>query len=770
MIQNRFPGLRNPLFLGGLGFLALNLFLFGDVLLDGHRILSSPQADLFLHFAAWRQFGFHELGRGHLALWNPHFLCGAPFFGGFEAALLYPPNWLYMVLPLPLAINSGIVLHVFLTGYFTYLWCLYRGLRPLAGFTAGTVFMLGGAYFLHVYAGHLPNLCTMTWVPLLFLALDGGIQRPSLGWPLLGVFSVSMQILAGHPQYVYFTAILAFLYTGLNMVGKGFRPLANFAAVYSGACLVTAVQGWTGFQAVLECGRSIPLEYRTASSFSLPPENLLTLVFPDFFGSLSTPPYWGRWYLWEVSLFMGVGAFFLALLAIVEVDRRRRRWALTLAASALVLAMGAATPLYRFFYECVPFFKGFRGVCKFDFVASLFLAMLSGMGLDHLIRSKELPRWPSLLAALTAFLSALAGLVLYESTKQGLEGGWAQWFSSIHWLRKTVGSMDPPDRLNYVVESGLHAARSLWIGGGVCGLVSVLFRFGRRRPSMAVGMALLCICELLVFARANRPTFEFAAFEKSVEEVRGIYRRDPGDYRVYGTASLSLAAGGYDVWEDEPMVLGRYGRFICYSQGLGENQLFSTAPILKKIGKIFGMIRLKYLVSTDQEPFGIYPTPFKLLPRMRILNRWEVVPDGKKMLPILSDPAFDPGRKVLLEEPPGILPGPGKAEGTVGWKDLSTDAIEITADLPKAAILLITDNYSRGWKALAEPDSIQKNYRVLPADYILRAIPMAAGKHHLVLDYAPTAFAAGKWVSILSCLLYVVILIRFWKPLIFKRK
>src|SRR5260221_9924200 len=157
---------------GILGLAFLNLLLFGDIFFNGQgRILSSSQADLYLHFAAWRQFAFDQLRQGHLVLWNPYYLCGSPFFGNFESAILYPLNWLYLIFPLSLAINVGIVLHVFLAGFFTYLWASHRGLHPLSCFIAGTSFMFGGAYFLHVFAGHLPNLCTMVWAPLVFLAL-----------------------------------------------------------------------------------------------------------------------------------------------------------------------------------------------------------------------------------------------------------------------------------------------------------------------------------------------------------------------------------------------------------------------------------------------------------------------------------------------------------------------------------------------------------------------------------------------------------------------
>jgi hypothetical protein len=97
--------------------------------------------------------------------------------------------------------------------------------------------------------------------------------------------------------------------------------------------------------------------------------------------------------------------------------------------------------------------------------------------------------------------------------------------------------------------------------------------------------------------------------------------------------------------------------------------------------------------------------------------------------------------------------------------------MEIQADLPKPALLLISDNYSPGWRAFPEPDSVQQKFRILPGDYILRAIPLEAGRQHFRLQYRPWIFILGKWVSILSTLLFIGILIlHLSKPTIFQKK
>jgi hypothetical protein len=85
----------------------------------------------------------------------------------------------------------------------------------------------------------------------------------------------------------------------------------------------------------------------------------------------------------------------------------------------------------------------------------------------------------------------------------------------------------------------------------------------------------------------------------------------------------------------------------------------------------------------------------------------------------------------------------------------STDWLEIEADAPQPAILLITDVYTPAWRAVALPGSSQSHYDLQPADYILRVVPLAAGHHRLRVEYAPAAYRAGKWVSVISWLVFI---------------
>jgi uncharacterized membrane protein YfhO len=80
------------------------------------------------------------------------------------------------------------------------------------------------------------------------------------------------------------------------------------------------------------------------------------------------------------------------------------------------------------------------------------------------------------------------------------------------------------------------------------------------------------------------------------------------------------------------------------------------------------------------------------------------------------------------------------------------DSLTVEADAASPALLLITDPYSRDWRAVALPGSAQARYDLLPADYILRAVPLAAGHHRLRIEYAPPSFRIGLAVSALAAL------------------
>ena len=65
------------------------------------------------------------------------------------------------------------------------------------------------------------------------------------------------------------------------------------------------------------------------------------------------------------------------------------------------------------------------------------------------------------------------------------------------------------------------------------------------------------------------------------------------------------------------------------------------------------------------------------------------------------------------------------------------------------SLLLITDVYDDSWRVRPFNDSSQRSYQLLPADYVLRGVPLSAGQHHLRLEYVPPFFTGGVVVSLI---------------------
>ena len=737
--------------------------VFGDVLCTDTRVLSKDGEDLADIFLHWQQFGARELRSGHLPLWNPHVYAGAPYFGAFQPALAYPPSWLGLVLSAPVATNVGIALHFFAGGFWTYLWTSRRRLHPAACVLAGLVFMFCGAHFLQLYRGHLPQLRTVVWAPLILLAVDGVVETVALKWILLGMVAVALQVLAGHIQQTFYTALVVGCYASLCWLraAQRLRVAAGLAAMYAGGAALAAVQLLTGLDAVSESARG-RLSYAIAASFAFPPENLLTLILPGIFGDMVSEPYWGRWTLSEMSLFIGCAPFLLALYAVIAGTHERKRFSFALTLVVLVLAFGYYTPLFRLLYEYAPWFGSFRGTRNFTFLAALFLAMLAAVGFDLLLRARPPARWPALVAVGAGVALLAAGAAILALATSGADGRWAQLLASID-VTDDAFRYYPVDRSgDFAMHAGMHAARSMFVAAITFLVLGCLWLAVQRRRRLAYAIALVACVELLVYARYTRPSFDAAERLRAADQVSAFMKQMGDDARVLSNEPyVAMSAGAYDLWGDDPMVLRRYADLIAFTQGRSLDEVQIMA--ISRVPRLFGMLRLRYLLRLDGARVHATATSLVEMPRATLVPNWRLVADRDQRFAAMADPNFDPRDTVLLEAEPDPLPASAGGRGSVSLTDLSSDVIEIRAELPEPAILVINDNYSAGWKATALAESPQRAYTVMPANHTLRAISLAAGAHHLRLEYRPRAFVVGLWITTVSVAAYMLALVWIWR-------
>ncbi len=673
-------------------------------------IFSNFGSDLVPFYLPDREFGFSQLRQGHIPFWNPYVYSGSPYFIDFQNALFYPPNWIFLFLDTRIAINTSIVMHVFMAGLFAFLWFAHRRLHPAACLLGGVVFMLCGPYYLQISEGHLSNFCTMTWIPLILLAVEGWRENRTTRWLALGVLSVTLQILAGHPQYVFYTFLAVGAYGLVLLPGtKGkWKFLAGLAFFYLFSACLVAVQLLPTLFSLPETLRGHGFQMEEVYSFSLPPENILTLFLPQIWGGAMD--YFGRGDYGETSLFMGVTAFWLSLTGLF-LSPKESRIPFLLAFLAFLLALGPQTFLFRGLFDLFPFSQGFRAAYRFGLFTPFFLGITAVLQLHRLFQGEKVPRFLPLLAG------AMGGISLLS----------VPFFPALY-----MSSL-----IRFGLLSLLFAA-SLWAAE----------KTRRGRNSLLFLLVLIGLCELILFARDNRPVFDYRQFEARQSALNTLSLSIPADARIYAPFGDTVGPFDQGIWGFNNMVLYRYARFIGASQGLP-----AYVPIAHPIhrdGPPLGLLRYGYRVEDSFKGIQAIPTHLKLMKRAQFIDGFEIKKGENEIISGLLDSRFDPARKVLLEEPPVPMPIPSAHLGRVELKDLSTDEVEIWADLDHPSILLLSDSYSKGWSIQPLDPGAPQPYRILPADLTLKAVPLTAGRHHFLMRYIPPYFELGKWISLVS--------------------
>ena len=476
--------------------------------------------DVVAYFYPYRHYAAEALLAGSVPLWNPYLFAGVPFLANIQTAVFYPPNLLYVLFPTSLAINLSIILHVFVAGLSAYLYarCALE-LERFAGLVAAAAYMYSGFFAAHT--GHLNQVATASWAPLVILALHLVVRERTLKSVVLAGVVLAIQLLAGHPQEFYYTALVVAAYVpyvAVVMYRFGWATLgalALAAAAVGVAGLLAAAQLLPTLELSAQSYRSGSLTPEQATVFPVAGHRLLDSILPGFVGS----PYV------EVVGYVGFLATLLALAALVFAFRSSyvRFFALT-ALVALTLSFGSGTPLYGVLFEYLPGFAAFRVPGRWLLVFVLSLSFLAGIGASVVIRrAREPRRWPDLPRFLAPVLASIC-VVAVLSSVPWRPNGERVWLPGAHQL-------------------------SIWVAVGSASCLLICLVLGGRLRGIVSQSILTAfvIAELLVADQAMHhhqfgPSSLLSERDASVESLRATI----GSERVLSLVSPDLALAEED--------------------------------------------------------------------------------------------------------------------------------------------------------------------------------------------------------------------------------
>ncbi|MGQ9677764.1 MAG: YfhO family protein [bacterium] len=735
--------------------------------------------------------------RRHLtiALWQPQILCGQPTVAAFFGDLFYPTLLLRLIFPVHLVWVWTFYIHTFLAGLGTYLFLKELKLNTPAAFIAGVAYMFSGSLLTLTLAGHDGRLIGSSLMPLALFLICRGMQRRRLLWFLLSGLTLALQLLSGHIQKAYYTALLLVAYFLFNLIGVirrekkprlALRLLVYFilGAVFAGG--VAAIQYLPIYGNLPYGARGADRGYEFATSWSMPVAEILDLLTPYFSGSLWN--YWGKNPFKLHSEYLGILPLFFALVGIFRKGKNPevKFFSITLIITIL-MAWGGNTPFYRLPYYLLPGISKFRGPGMIFFIASFSIAVLTGYGLNYLLNHKEQiteKGVPPLLLYAGAVILLLFFIAL---TSQNFLANLLN-----------VGPRLKQFETNYPsFIKGLLFALLIWTLG--C-LALFLFKRNRIKPllftiavaitmTFDIGFSLKLWNNNQGYIRSIPAPTEYFAPDEVVQFLKNdttIYRVLPLNYERSDEGELwyyNIFSTGGQI----PNPLQTYQDFI----GAGKSVLFQANNLLNP--NFMNLLNVKYIITYNlpsdvshydaqsqqiinqlniyfNQPqfkktftgarYAIYEN-YNYLPRTFIVTNWETVQNKDELLDRLTQPDFNPRRTALLYENPEVSL---KSDSTTGFARITSyDANRITVEssLPTPGLLILSENYHPDWKVTVDG----KPSKLLQAFHTLRAVALTSGEHQIEFHYQPRYFRLGIIITILSILALILItLLQIFHP------
>jgi hypothetical protein len=362
--------------------------------------------DAFVYFYPQRVYLAQALLSGRIPLWDPQLFLGAPFLANPQTAVLYPPSWLFVLGPVYAVYTAQLVLHTFLSAYFTYLLVRHAfGVLPLAAALGGLAYAFGG--FAVGQVGHLNQVSAAAWLPAVLLAYHRFVVTRRVRWLALGALALGLQLLAGHPQESYMTLIVLGLF-GLITAPWRSRWLIACAVGGAGMC---ALGGAVAAAQLLPTLELAPLSIRGGG---VNWADAVAGSLPDYLAVRAlVPPYWVSVPYTEYLGYVAITAIVLGLLAVLRGRPGPVLFGASLSALGIFLALGENTGLYAFAFSTVPGFDTFRVPARWLLLWQFGAAILGAVGADWIgrgariyVRSRWL--WPRLAILVAILVVALA--------------------------------------------------------------------------------------------------------------------------------------------------------------------------------------------------------------------------------------------------------------------------------------------------------------------------------------------------------------------------
>jgi hypothetical protein len=752
---------------------------------------------------------------GHFPLWNTNLFSGMPNYQvAMEGDSILPNFVKILSLGLPKPMNF-----LFLAALCFYILTLVMGLSPWIGLFGGLAYMLSTYNPIIIGAGHESKMWALAFLPLMFAGILALFEKRYWLGAALTTYGIFQQIAVNHFQITYYAILIAaaiffaYLYTWIKNkewkhtgrvlaigLGAGVLGLAGNALILMTTSEYSkfTMRGGKNLQIngdTVTKAKTTGLDYDYAFRYSLGKTETAVLAMPDAFGSSSAEPlgessnvitkltergipesnalqiasqmpkYWGG--IVEGTSgppYVGAITCILALIGFVLIKSPIRWGLLAVSLFSILLSWGKYLPsLNEFLFEYLPLYNKFRAPSMALTIVEFALPLTAVLALHQILFKTSSDELKKQFRSILIICTSTLGLFLFM--------GWFMDYGTAFDQQVMDFAFDPSGskEINQLIVSGLKADRAemymsqVWRYAGFLVLVlGVLYLYSRNwiKPVWAVGiLAIVSTADLFVVGKkylseeayVDSSSYETQNFNPSALDQQLKADADP-HFRVFNmlsdpytesrTSYFHRSIGGY-----HPAKLRIYQDLIDRYMSNNINS------------QVLDMLDAKYMLR--QSPFTgadtavLRPTTLGaawLVKGIRITKDPVEALQSIGMMP-LRDSAI-----VEIDDPKKLASFSSSFDSTarIGLARIDNDTLIYNVESSSPQFAVFSEiHYPRGWNAYI--DGKAADY--FKTNYVLRGMPVPAGKHEIKFVFEPQSFNTGNNISYASSALILLILL-----------
>src|SRR5437773_735268 len=702
--------------------------------------------DLVTSFYPFRALAARAVQSGTLPLWNPYFQAGVPFQADSQSSLFYAPNFLYYILPLPVAWTVCLLLRMFLAGLFMTVF-----VRSIGGSKTGAVFsgiVFASCGFITAWQGQ-PLGDAAIWLPLICYAVHRLHTDHSKVSMSLVAFSFAMPVLAGHPETAAHLTLagasMALAWCVVSVPHRGRYSSAAFLLSFALAGILAlglaSIQVITTLEWLRQLDEALQLYWP-----GLPWRQALAWVSRDVIRGPNSAGVW----IPEGAAYVGMIGLLAASLA--PFHKARRFVALLTAMTVLSAGIAYGIEPLRWLVSHIPVIAGLKN-SRMILIASFGMAALGGLGISALENESAFPSRRRLMALFflgSAFVVTFLLVYRLQAVTQ----------FKVEFTRRPSFS------------------RALL----VLSLVPIVWRLhgglrGRLFPIIACSLAAFDLVTFsygyIGFAKPDEifppaPAFDFLAKQNDPMRFRIAQIGLPYSANA-NIIYQSSSADGYEVCPTLPRIFA-----LDFTENRWDGIQFIPERVLNSRDRRLDMLNLKYFILNPNAPefkqFTVaerfrlvfnngYVAIFEnksVLPRAFAVpaSGVEVIYARKDQLERLRNRSFDPERSVILSAPLRLAGTSGEPasplfKSQVELTNGQMNELAFHAQASEPAVLVLSQTYYPGWKATVDGQEVP----VFPANLALTGIPLPAGVHDVRFVFQPLSFRVGAALTLMSVMI-----------------